>query len=458
MTYARTSSSDGSYCHDGRCGGLATTEQLSGRLRTLTWAIGLVAVAAMPALGDSVTELVSVGPGGARGNSGSYAPSVSASGRFVAFESFASTLVAGDTNNAYDVFLRDRQAGRTSRLSLGPGATQGDAESRFPSISANGRYTAFQSRASNLVPGDTNGLTDVFLRDRQAGATHRLSLGPGDRQGNGDSENPAISADGRFVAFQSLASNLVPGDTNGVTDVFVRDQQAGTTRRVSLGPGGRQGNDVSYSPSISANGRFVAFHSGAGDLVLSDTNGAYDIFVRDRQTSATRRISLGPSGVQADGDSYFASISGDGRFVAFESFATNLVPGDTNGTTDLFVHDRQTGTTRRVSLGPGGRQANGESLSAAISADGSFIAFMSSAHNLVPNDTNGTFDVFVRDRQANTTRRVSLGPGGRQANRESYSASVSADGRLVAFESFASNLVPGDSNDTGDVFVRFPMP
>lgn len=222
MTYARASSSNRSYCPDDRCGGLATTEQFSGKLRALTWAIGLVAVAAMPALGDSVTELVSVGPGGARGNSGSYAPSVSASGRFVAFESFAGTLVAGDTNGMTDVFLRDRQAGATHRLSLGPSGRQGNADSENPAVSADGRFVAFQSLASNLVPGDTNGVTDIFVRDRQTSTTRRVSLGPGGVQAIGDSYFASISGDGRFIAFESLASNLVPGDSNDTGDVFVR--------------------------------------------------------------------------------------------------------------------------------------------------------------------------------------------------------------------------------------------
>jgi Tol biopolymer transport system component len=171
-----------------------------------------------------------------------------------------------------------------------------------------------------------------------------------------------------------------------------------TTERVSLGPGGVQGNEQSSGPAISADGRFVAFQSAASNLVPGDTNGAQDIFVRDRQTGTTRRVSVGPGGVQtnAEASSGVPAISADGRFVAFESDATNLVPGDTNGAIDVFVRDRQTGTTRRISVGPGGVQGNSDSGGPAISADGRFVAFVSNASNLVPGDSNARFDVFVR--------------------------------------------------------------
>jgi Tol biopolymer transport system component len=244
------------------------------------------------------------------------------------------------------------------------------------------------------VPGDTNGASDVFLRDRLAGVTRRVSVGAVG-QANGDSAEPSISADGRFVAFSSQASNLVPGDTNGTSDIFVRDMLTGVTRRVSVGAAG-QANGGSLSPAISADGRFVAFNSYASNLVPGDTNGTTDIFVRDLLARVTRRVSVGPAG-QGNSDSSGApAISADGRYVAFFSHASNLVPGDTNGAYDIFVRDLLAGVTRRVSVGASG-QGNRDSLAPAITADGRSVAFVSASFNLVTHDTNRAWDVFVRD-------------------------------------------------------------
>ena len=379
---------------------------------------------------------------------------VSRHGRYVAFVSGASNLVAGDTNGVADVFVRDRLAAVTRRVSVGLAGRQADDTSHGPAISADGRFVAFMSFASNLVAGDTNRFQDVFVRDQLAGVTRRVSVGPGGRQANSSSQRPVrISADGRFVAFTSSASNLVRGDTNGVADVFVRDLLAGVTRRVSVGPGGRQADGGSGGAAISADGRFVAFGSAASNLVRGDTNGFQDVLVRDLLAGVTRRVSVGLAGRQADGSSFAEAVSADGRFVAFTSFASNLVRGDTNGVADVFVRDLLAGVTRRVSVGPGGRQADDGSGGAAISADGRFVAFGSDASNLVRGDTNGFQDVFVRDLLAGVTRRVSVGSGG-QGNSFSSTAAISPDGRSVAFTSFASNLVAGDTNGVSDVFVR----
>ena len=232
----------------------------------------------------------------------------------------------------------------------------------------------------------------------------------------------------------------------------------GITERVSVGPGGVQGNVLSYGVAISAGGRFVAFQSNATTLVPGKTNRAYDVFVRDRLSGTTERVSLGPGGVQGDGDSYGAAISADGRFVAFSSEATNLAKGDTNGTTDVFVRDRQKGTTRRVSVGSSGVQGNGQSFAGSFSADGRFVAFDSYATNLVSDDTNGENDVFVHDRQTRKTRRASVGSGGVQGDWGGAVAAFSPDGRLIAFTSYSTNLVPGDTNGENDVFVRILAP
>jgi Tol biopolymer transport system component len=301
---------------------------------------------------------------------------------------------------------------------------------------------------------------DVYVHDRQSGTTELLSVDTAGTQSNGPSGSPSISADGRYVAFQSSATNIVPGDTNGFDDVFVRDRQSGITERISLDSGGTQVSGGSYNPSISASGRHVAFYSDASALVPGDTNGHSDVFIKDRQSGITERISVDSFGVQGSLDSgpYGVSISADGNFVAFASVATNLVQGDTNGSPDIFVRDRQGGTTERVSVDSGGAQGNGDSIFPSISASGRYVAFESHASNLVPGDTNGVGDVLVRDRQTGTTALASASSSGVEENSVGGSPSISADGHEIAFQSFADNLVPNDTNSATDVFVHSDAP
>jgi Tol biopolymer transport system component len=398
------------------------------------------------------TERVSVDSSGAQGNHFSSSNAISVDGRFVAFESQASNLVAGDVGGHRDIFVRDRASGTTERASVATSGGQANADSYSPSISADGRFVVFASAAWNLVVGDNNSRPDIFVHDRVLATTERVSVATGGAQANHVSDFAVISADGRFVAFQSRASNLVAGDSNGLVDVFVRDRQAGTPEMISIGPAGPPGS--AYLPSISADGRFVAFESAAPDLVALDMNGRSDIFVRDRVSATTERISVDSYGTEANSDSFSASISADGRYVAFHSNASNLVVFDANGCADVFVHDRQSGTTERVSVSIAGANGNALSVYASISADGRYVSFESSAGNLVALDTNGCTDVFVRDRQAGSTERVSVDSGGAQGNAYSDSGSISADGHILVFHSQASNLVAGDTNAAADVFAR----
>jgi Tol biopolymer transport system component len=419
------------------------------------------ALLALPAVAQ-ITTRVSVDSAGVQGDNDSHGPSVSADGRFVAFWGWAANLVAGDSNTGADVFLRDRQLGTTELVSVDSGGVQGNLASVHASISADGRYVAFMSNATNLVAGDTNGREDVFVRDRQLGTTERVSIATGGGEGDGDSGSSGVSlsADGRFVAFDSYASNLVLGDTNGGPDVFVHDRQSGATERVSVDSSGAQGNAGSgfVTVSISADGRYVAFVSDSTNLVPGDTNGFRDVFVHDRQSGATERVSVDSSGVQGNSSSGLVSgvsISGDGRYVAFVSDATNFVPGDTNGDWDVFVHDRQSGATERVSVDSSGAQGDAGSGydGISISADGRYVAFASTATNLVPGDTNGDWDVFVHDRQSGRTERVSVATGGAQGSGRSFYPSISVDGRYVSFESYDPSLVPADTNNASDVFM-----
>ena len=416
------------------------------------------------ALGVGITSRASVDSASAQGNGASGSPGCSADGRYVVFDSSATNLVIGDTNGTTDVFMRDRLTGNTSRVSLNSSFAQGNGYSQAAAISANGRYVAFWSSSTNfdLVTPDTNGAWDVFVRDTLTGTTTRVNLDSSGAQSNAVIEagyiKPAISADGRFVAFESSASNLVSSDTNGVDDVFLRDTLNGTTTRVSVDSSNAQGNGESIHPSISANGQYVAFGSSASNLVSPDTNGSYDVFVRDTLGGTTTRVSDGLSGAQGNDSSYYPFISATGQYVAFMSAATNLVTGDTNNRWDAFVRDTVAGTTTRVSVGSGvpGTQGNDGGSDAHITPDGHYAVFVSDSTNLVSGDTNGKWDVFVRDMQAATTTRVSVNSSGAQADSAGSSgeAAISANGQFVVFPSGASNLVPSDTNGVNDVFVR----
>jgi Tol biopolymer transport system component len=441
-------------------------------LATLGSALAYLAVASASAGSAAATMRVSVSSSGAQADRDTYAVGLSANGRYVLLNAQATNLVPGDTNERWDVFVHDRSSGVTTRVSVSSSEAQAHATrdpwggSTAGGISANGRFVVFQSDAPNLVAGDTNGVPDVFLRDRRTGRTSRVSLGFHGRQANGPSGDAAISADGRYVAFTSRASNLVAHDTNKIFDVFVRELATGRTTRVSVtGRGAQascQGGCESTEPALSANGRYVAFESSATNLVQGDTNGLADVFVRDRRSGRTERVSVTRAGKQAGADrtnngSNAPAISADGRYVAFHSADSNLVRGDTNRTFDIFVHDRRTGRTSRVSVSGNGRQANGESLGApSVSADGRYVAFTSLASNLVPGDRNGITDVFVRDLRAGTTTLASLGVSGQQGGDSSAVAAVafSTDDRMLAFSSYASNLVPNDTNSKTDAFVR----
>jgi hypothetical protein len=412
-----------------------------------------------PALASTTTERVSVSSAGAEAGNDCVDGAISLDGRYVAFVSCATNLVAGDTNEMPDVFVRDRLAGTTERVSVSTGGGQANGCSDLPAISADGRYVSFESYATDLVASDTNGKADVFVHDRLTGATERISLSSVGGQGDDDSSYSALSSNGRYVAFDSYATNLVAGDTNACRDVFVHDRDTDATERVSLPSGGGEANNGCAWPSISSNGRYVGFTSCATNLVAGDTNVAPDVFVRDRTLSTTERVSVSSGGAEGDSCSMIGrpALSGDGRYVAFESPATNLVAGDTNAVHDIFVRDRVSDTTERVSLSSGGAEANSASVYASISSNGRFVAFSSAASNLVTGDTNAADDAFLRDRKANTTQRISVSSTGAEANSYSYALGIDKDGGFVAFLSSADNLVSGDTNEAEDIFVRGPL-
>ncbi|MFI6128485.1 TolB family protein [Micromonospora sp. NPDC051141] len=415
--------------------------------------IGGLAVGVAPAasaVAPPATARISVDSNGGQAAEYRSEPfAASADGRYVAFTSAAPNLAPDDTNNTWDVLVRDRRTGTTSRVSQSTAGAAGDSSSYGHSLSPDGRYVSFTSDAANLVPGDTNGASDGFVHDRRTGTTSRVTLTNGNTQADARSYAPAISADGRFVAFVSEATNVVPGDTNGLADIFLRDRQAGTTVRVS----GTNADAPSEAPAISANGRYVTFTSEAA-LVPGDTNGIADVFIRDMRTGSLQRVNVSTTGAQANALTVSPTMSADGRFVAFTSEAA-LVPGDTNDVADVFLRDLRTGTTIRVNVAADGGQATGgSSYGPMMSADGRHVVFSSDATNLVSDDTNGVADVFLRDLRTGTTVRASLAADGGQGNDGSYNGVVTRDGRYVAFASTATNLVPGDTNGVTDAFLR----
>jgi len=405
-------------------------------------------------------DLVSDGVNGAVGNNSSNGVATTTDGNLVVFYSDANNLISNDTNQARDVFLHDRSANTTERVSVSSSGQQANgpshAQGGSPSVSADGQIVAFYSDATNLVAGDTNAQPDVFVRLRGDGSTERVSVASDGTQGDGPSVNPSISADGRFVAFQSRATNLVPNDTNNAADIFVRDRSNNTTERVcdSVQP-----NRYSFTPSISADGRFVAFASAATNLVPDDTNGHLDIFVCDRTTGSIERVSVGNlSGggtAQGDGDSILPAISGNGLVVGFKSLADNLVPDDRNNVVDVFIRDRAANVTERISVNFNGGNANDFSFPPTLNSDGRFVGFGSFASNLVVGDTNSASDVFVRDRQIGVTKQADVNGLGESANGGTPDVvpALSGDGKQIAFVSFATNLVPIDGNGSSDAYA-----
>ena len=408
---------------------------------TITEPIKIVSLSAQDVLGNQDS-----------GGGGYFPLSISGDGRYVAFESNATNLVPGDTNGQMDVFRRDRVSGAVELVSVDSNGVQGDNQSYNPSMSADGRFIAFGSYADNLVPNGSLG--EIYLRDMNLGTTVLVSADDSGNPGSGYSDDPSISADGRYVAFKSSAHNMAPGDTArfpDVDEVYVRDTKLGTTIVGAVSSTGVEADDSSgyfTGPIISPDGRYVSFTSSATNLVPgSEYRGLY---VHDLVGGSTILLSNDP-----DNGTVFthASFSADDRFVAFGSNDTSLVPGPVNGQGDIYVHDFLLDTTTIVSVNDDGVPGDNESFVPSISADGRFIAFISLADNLVDGDTNHESDIFLRDTARGTTTRLNVSPSGVQADDFSFYPMISADGSAVLFTSDATTLVVGDTNGHADMFV-----
>ncbi len=399
---------------------------------------------------------VSAAADGTQGNNTSYNPAISADGRFVAFGSLASNLVPGESNVVQDVFVKDLTTGAVARASTDVNGLQGNDTSFAASIGADARYVAFLSNATNLVPDDRNFVTDVFVKDLATGAIVRASVSDRGVEANNLSVDAAISGDARFVAFSSLASNLVAGDRNVSTDVFVKDLQTGAIFIASSNAQGISSVGGSSDAAISSDGRVVAFSSNAFDLVPGFTGAVTGILAKNQATGAIALVSTASDGRQANDSSFAPSVSADGRLIAFQSAASNLVPGDLNAVSDIFVKDLETGVVARVSTSTNGVEGNNAADAPQISPDGRYVVFRSVASNLVPGDNGATADIFVKDLVTGALTRVSEGQAGLNPNDNSFGAAIAADGSVVAFLSSASDLVPGLPNTVPDVFAATP--
>lgn len=406
---------------------------------------------------------ISVATSGAEANGASFDASISSSGEFAVFASEAFNLSANDQNSFTDVFMRDIEGSVTSLVSANHSGLAGNAASFGARISADGNRVAFLSYATDLVTGDQNGRIDIFVRDLPSNTMSLVSVATSGEQGSAESRfvdaRPALSADGRFVAFSSLSGRLVSSDTNDLEDIFVRDTLLGTTVRASVGADGIQSDGASWYPSLSADGRYLVFATVATNLAGADArNSLPKVILRDLHTGTTSLVARSASGAAANGPSFEPNISPNGRLVTFVSSASNLAD-DIAGMTLLhvYVRDLGTGTTQIASKGAAGEPANGSSRRPTISSDGRLVSYASAATNLDSRpDLNDASDVFMAQVSLGRSQRVSSGPTGLLGLDSSALPQIATHANAIVFQSQAMDLVAGDLNFVRDVFVAYP--
>lgn len=406
---------------------------------------------------EMTTTLVSVRPDGQPAEAGHDYPSISGDGRCVAWMSWSPDIVAGANNGLAQFYRRDLQTSTTTRVSVSSaGVQQNDTPYYFfwPAISYDGARVAFSSMATNLVPDSANWI-DVFMRDVSAGTTQRISNNSAGVQANRDSDSPVISGSGRYVAFTSRSFNLAPGTQDNRLNVYLRDTLTNTTVRASVADSGAQPNDDCDTPAVNYDGSLVAWCSAATNLVTGHTDSIIDVFMRNMLTGRTTCISVDPSGKSGTSTSSQPVFAKGGRYLAFASAAPNLMPGGAYAGFQVLRYDLIDHTMGLVSVSGTGAPADYGAMEPAISDDGRYVAFTSSATNLVPNDTNSAEDYFVRDTVAGTSTRVSVGADGSQANNGIWRASMSGDGQHFVFASESTNLVPGGTTGR-HIFLRAP--
>ena len=414
--------------------------------RTRPWLVGVAALglvagtAALTTTARAAISVIRVSESTTETQAQSFSQDgvVSGDGRYVAFTSAASDLVAEDADQRLDVYLRDLVNGTTELVSVGTTGKAGGGT--VNDVSADGRYVVFTSRTADVVTNDVNGVDDVFIRDRVAGTTERVSVADNGEQARQPSTDGSVSRDGRYVTFTTFA-RLVPEDRDSSSqDVYVRDLVSDSTELVSVTRTGNEGGGK--EASISDNGRFISFTS-KGKLVKGDSNKAHDVFVRDLRKDKTVRVSVSSKGAQAGKPSFESEIAGRGRFIVFSSNAGNLVNNDKNKKLDVFVHDRKKAKTELASVNSREKRAGGPTVAPTISADGRYVAFHSSS-NLVKGGGNVS-SLYLRDREAGRTELL--------LSNVQNGASISGDGHALSFSTFSGDFVTGDTNGTTDVFL-----
>ncbi|MCD5315026.1 TolB family protein [Kineosporia babensis] len=438
-------------------------------------ALAVTALAASPALAAPVpgnTEVVAISPDGQAQDGQTWHPQITPDGRYVVFDSSARNLTATpEGGSSWDVFVKDLKTRKITKVSTGLNGQPANDDSLFPDITPDGRYVVFVSAATNLVAGDDTSVraNEIFVKDLKTGRTTKvISENLGD---DGNFDSPTISADGNTIAFSSTHPDLVAGDTNGTSDVFVWKRSTGKVTRVSVSSSGAQGSSStnspyrgSFAPAISADGKSVVFRSGDDNLVRNDTNNLADIFVHTLDNHRTTRVSVGPNGEQItggqpiDGSAADApSISADGRVIAYEGYAIKGLTGqDTGETFQVYVYDRRTGKTEAAARTLIGTVAIANSAVAEISPDGQFVVFQSGSNELVAGDSGTEVDVFVRNLKNTKIVKASVGVDGALANGSSgtFGTTISAGGRTVVFDSSADNLVEGPANPNNDLYLH----
>lgn len=423
------------------------------RLKAAPMASAASATSSASAAADLVYR-ASVGLRGIQLLGQSYFGDFSDDGRIIGFSSTAAGL-SGNFDGAFEqAYVRDRIGGVTELVSVLPSGRSERLRSAFMRVAGNGRFVLFDAQVDEETPKAKAALQGCYRRDRTARITVAANPGRNGARPNGDCSVLGLTTHGRYALFSSNASNLVAGDTNAARDLFVRDFKLGITTRESVGPGGVQADGFSYDGHLSRSGRWLAMVTWAGNLAAGDTNGWDDVYLRDRTTGRTERVSVGDKGQQGNLWSTTAAVSSDGRFVAFSSYSSNLVPGDSNAVEDIFLRDRRTKTTRRINLGRGGAQADQSSFVNDISDDGRIVVFTSSATTLVPTGQPAENRVYLWDAAKNAVRRVDVAADGTMGDAYAINGKVTADGSRVGFSSDSALLVPGDGNATTDAFVR----
>ena len=392
---------------------------------------------------------------GAFHSNSSHGRALSRNARWLVFSTGASNLASGGGGN--QIYILDRATQTTSLVSVSSAGTSGNGTSLNPTVSSDGRFVAFYSVSTNLVENDRNNVADIFVRDRVSATTVRASVGPNGIEASVDSTFPTISGDGRMVAFASTAPEFAPALSGGHQQIYVRDLAAGTTELVSRSATGLPGVGSSREPALSADGRYIAFQSGANNLVAHPTHSLADIFVLDRQTSTMEHVAIRSDGTTSNAPSILPSISDDGRVVGFNAYGA-LDPNDQNSQLDGYVHDRATRITQRATLGQGLSELPIGAAYAVVSGDGQWVAFMANANNVVPGVVAGIPHVYIRHLTDGLIRQVSINRNGTAVNDQNVYPTLGKDGSVVGFYSRATNWIPdsGASTTLDSVYLVMP--